>query len=1468
MSDFDDSDAGSDFALGDSPVKPKAKPKATAVKAKAKPAGQAANGDGPSSKREGPSVEEIYQKKTPIEHILLRPDTYIGSVEPIDEEMWVYDPTTKRMAQRTITYTPGLYKIVDEILVNAADNKARDPTMKRIEVTIDRENGIISIQNDGKGIPIEIHREHDAYVPELIFGHLLTSSNYNDKEEKITGGRNGYGAKLCNIFSTEFIVETADANSQKKYHQVFSDNMLKIGKPKITKHAMKKEYTKITFKPDFAKFRMTHLDDDTIALITRRVYDLAGCVDGVKVFLNGEAIVLSKGFKSYVELYLLPPSNPDEPASSKSPDIVYKKFGDRWEVAFAVSEGQFKQVSFVNSINTTRGGTHVNYIADQITKKFIEGVKKSKVTIKPHLVKNNMWLFVNSKIANPTFDSQTKETLTLRTTAFGSKCEISEDFMKAVMKTELKDFVDMMVKRKEERDLKKTDGTRTSRITGIDKLDDANLAGTKHSRDCTLILTEGDSAKTLAVAGLGVQGRDKFGIFALRGKPLNVRDASSSQIADNKEFSNIKQILGLKHGAKYTSTEQLRYGHVLIMADQDVDGSHIKGLLINMFDSMYPGLLEVDGFLQQFITPVVRVTNRRNNTRKDFYTETEFKQWFEDQGESAKHWRIKYYKGLGTSKDVDAHEYFRKLDFHRKTFEPARVDDRKLLDMAFNKTRANDRKEWLASYQPGVWVDNNQPTVTIDEFINKELVLFSIEDNSRSIPSIVDGLKPGQRKILWTALDANIKSEIKVVSLQGKVTEKAMYHHGDQSLIATIVNMAQDFVGSNNINLLMPEGSFGTRLAGGKDAASARYISTFLNTITRMIFHKNDDALLENLTDDGKVVEPRWFVPVLPMVLVNGVEGIGTGWSTSIPNYNPSDIIANIRRLMNHQPLEPMTPWYRGFRGSIEKLSADRFRSLGTIEKISDTELHIAELPVRVWTESYKSQLNKWMTNGDKSPAIIRDFRYNASTLTVDITLTLTEEQMQKAEAEGLETRFKLSASIATSNMVCFDRAGRLRRYGSAEEIIEDFYPLRLRYYQLRKESMAEKLGRDLQMADNRARFVMEIIQKKLTVNNRKRKDIIQDLRDRKYEPMPKKVRPVVAGDPDTEQAAEAEDSGEVSDYDYLLSMPIWNLTMEKVEKLLKEKNDIQQKLEDLLALTPIDLWTTDLEEVEKLWDVMVADYEQRLVDDEENRRSQGGNKGKGKGRARQPTKKAVAAKRKSDTVKIEDDDDFADKPAAKKVAKTEGNGSLATAAKARAKPKKEAADVKPAVKPKSEVETPAPPAEPITLGSDLEDSDEDVAATIFKKAATKRLIGGKQSTLSDMFARKSSVAAAAGVTLAAKQTPVDSGIASSASSPAISASKPKPAAAKAKAVAPAAKGRAASKKMVINSSDEESDGAMSGSDADDAPAPSPPPKARPATSRRAAAVKKPVYMDISDDSGEDFVDGGGDDDDDEFEME
>ncbi|KAJ2846162.1 DNA topoisomerase 2, partial [Coemansia erecta] len=333
------------------PTKPKKAPAKPAAKGKGKPPPPPSSDASPTTGngvRNGQTVESIYQKKTPVEHVLLRPDTYIGSVEPIDEEMWVMDTSTKRMTRRKLHYTPGLYKIVDEILVNAADNKSRDPSMKKLDVTIDKEAGLISIMNDGKGIPVEIHRDEKVYVPELIFGHLLTSSNYDDKQEKVTGGRNGYGAKLCNIFSTQFSVETTDITVQKKYVQTFTANMKNIGKPHITKYGLKREYTKITFKPDFEKFHMTHLDDDAIALITKRVYDLAGCIDGVKVSLNGEVIPL-RGFKSYVELFLLPPVKTENDGdsgnvlASKPPEIIYKKFSDRWEVAFAVSDGQFNQ---------------------------------------------------------------------------------------------------------------------------------------------------------------------------------------------------------------------------------------------------------------------------------------------------------------------------------------------------------------------------------------------------------------------------------------------------------------------------------------------------------------------------------------------------------------------------------------------------------------------------------------------------------------------------------------------------------------------------------------------------------------------------------------------------------------------------------------------------------------------------------------------------------------------------------------------------------------------------------------------------------------------------------------------------------------------------------------------------------------------------------------------------------------------
>lgn len=794
-----------------------------------------ATGSGAGGKKKRLSVERLYQKKSQHEHILLRPDTYIGSVEELTQQMWVYDEGAG-MVFREVTFVPGLYKIFDEILVNAADNKQRDPRMNLIKITIDPEHNKIAIWNNGRGIPVEMHKDEKMYVPSLIFGHLLTSSNYDDAEQKVTGGRNGYGAKLCNIYSTEFSVETASSDSGRKFKQTWRGNMLKAGEPKITSST--DDFTCITFSPDLAKFKMESLTKDMVALMTRRAYDIAGTCHGVKVVLNGQALKL-KTFRDYVNLYVQSTrSSNDEDEKTPADQVVHEIVNDRWEVCVTSSTRGFQQISFVNSIATTKGGSHVGYVADQVVQNVMTSVtKKNKggVAIKPFQVKNHTWVFINCLIVNPTFDSQTKENMTLKAAKFGSKCTLSEGFMKKVLRCGIVEYVLEWARFKSEAQLKgKCHSTKHSKLRGVAKLDDANDAGTKHSRDCTLILTEGDSAKALAVSGLSIVGRDRYGVFPLRGKLLNVREASHKQIMDNAELTNMVKILGLQYKKDYGrpgALDSLRYGHIMIMTDQDQDGSHIKGLLINFIHFNWPELLRQPGFLQEFITPIVKATKGKEEL--SFYSLPEFTQWLATL-DSTKSWKIKYYKGLGTSTHREAKEYFARMERHRIPFAYHGKEDDESIKLAFSKKMAGERKEWLTDWlqqrrhrrtqglSESFLYDNKMQSLTYQDFVNKELILFSNADNERSIPSLVDGLKPGQRKVLFTCLKRNDKREVKVAQLAGSVAELSAYHHGEASLMGTVINMAQDFVGSNNVNLLLPIGQFGTRLHGGKDAASPR----------------------------------------------------------------------------------------------------------------------------------------------------------------------------------------------------------------------------------------------------------------------------------------------------------------------------------------------------------------------------------------------------------------------------------------------------------------------------------------------------------------------------------------------------------------------------------------------------------------------------------------------------------------------
>lgn len=895
----------------------------------------------------------------------------------------------------------------------------------------------------------------------MIFGNLLTSSNYDDDQQKITGGRNGYGAKLCNVFSTEFTLETVDSRQKKKYKQTWTDNMSKMHKAKITDIKNQDDYTKVTYHADFKKFGMSGIDDDFEALVKRRTHDMAGTLRGVKVYLNGTRVKVNS-FSKYMEMYTKAiardQGKSETEEKEKEKQVIITDRHDRWDIGFAVSDGAFNQVSFVNSIATYSGGTHVNYIADQIVEKLLAIVnKKNKggVKLKPAQIKNHIFLFVNCHIVNPAFTSQTKEQLTTKASQFGSKPVLSDKFLKAIEKTEVIQNIMHFAQQKADQLLKKTDGNKRSRMSNS-KLTDANKAGTKDGYKCTLILTEGDSAALLALAGRAVVNPDLFGVFPLRGKVLNVRDASIDQISKNQEIQNIKKFIGLQHKKEYTDTKGLRYGHIMIMTDQDHDGSHIKGLLINFLQCQFPSLLKIPGFLLEFITPIVKVWKgdpKSPKHLKSFFSMPEYEEW-KEQHKHEKGWDHKYFKGLGTSGPDDARIYFGDLDTHMKNFHTMREQEEQLIEMAFSKKKADARKEWLREFVPGNHLDLTKPEITYDDFVNKELILFSIADNMRSIPSIVDGFKPGQRKVLYTCFKRNLKKDVKVVDLAGSVSGTTDYAYGEASMQGTIVGMAQNFVGSNNINCLEPSGNFGSRLQGGADAASARYIYTRLSPFARRVFHPHDDALLKYGESDGNKIEPEMYVPVLPMVLVNGADGIGTGWSTSIPNYNPLDIVENLRVRMadgaSKEDMKPMTPWFRHFNGLTEDMGGERFKFTGTIRQTGDNEVEVTELPVRYWTQDFKDKLED-IIKAEKTPSFIKDYTEYNTPDKVHFIIKLDDKHMANALAKGLEEAFKLTKTMATSNLVAFDAQGRIHRYATVLDIMEEFYHIRLRYYEKRK---------------------------------------------------------------------------------------------------------------------------------------------------------------------------------------------------------------------------------------------------------------------------------------------------------------------------------------------------------------------------------------------------------------------------------
>ena len=1173
------------------------------------------------------SEAEKYDKKTPREHVLIRPDTYVGDIEPTTEPMWIYSDKTDKMIKEEITYTPGFFKVFDELLVNARDASETDKSCDTIKVEYNAEEGYISVWNNGDiGIPVEEHPIHKMLVPTMIFGELLTSSNYNDDEERTTGGRNGYGSKLCNIFATKFIVEVSDAKRAKHFKQEWSENMSVVGKPSIAKLPAKtKSSVKITFYPDFSRFKIKNLANDHEKLFHRRAIDIAGTSNNkLKVFFNDKKVEVNN-FKSYIELYY----------PTESHELYFDTAGERWTIGvFYKPDAGGEVVSFANGINTYRGGTHCTHVIDHLIKVLINDYIKKKdkdIKVSAPLLKENLVFFINSVIINPAFGSQTKDTLTSKIDKFGSKYEPTPAFIKKLAKCGIVEQIIELAKFKENAGLKKTDGKKQVKISGIPKLEDANKAGTKESEKCTLILTEGDSAKATAMAGLGVIGREYYGVFPLKGKLLNVREAGAAQLLANEEIKSLKMIMGLKQGEDYSSDEKfntLRYGHILLLTDQDVDGSHIKGLFINMLHTLWPSLVKRESFVQSLNTPIVKATKGKDIIT--FYNLTDYGNW-KDTPESH-NYKVKYYKGLGTSTAQEAKEYF--IDIEDKllnylwenidvdvkakfsdsdkqlvikggkkakgkkqieiveesdsdsgsdsddaidVFIPKHDDD-DAIRLAFDKSRADDRKKWLMAYDKNKVLTYEQKIIPYYDFIHYDLIHFSNEDLFRSIPSVIDGLKPSQRKILYGAYLRGLdKTEVKVAQLSGFVSDKAAYHHGEMSLTGAIIGMAQNFVGSNNINILFPAGQFGTRLKGGSDAASPRYIWTSLEKITLLIYNPVDDPILKQQDEDGEPIEPEYYAPIIPMVLVNGAAGIGTGFSTKIPPYNPVDIIKNIRNIMIDAEFEPMDPWWQGFDGIVSKIDDFNYEIYGTWS-IDDNKLTITELPVGEWTSNYKEFLEKMLEDiplrgklddkkVKKAPKKEKEnpfISYKDSNTDSKVHFELTFEDGYLDDVKDIDKQFHLYKKYSIANMHLYGPEGHIKRYDSVEEIMRDYFTVRLALYNDRKIHQLAILEHQLKLISFKVKFILMVVEKKLEVNNKKRSEIEEKLEKNKF---PKLGR--------------SKDDTKTS-YDYLLSMPIYNLTYEKIEELKKQHEDKEAEYEELNCKSPQDIWSVELDVLEE----------------------------------------------------------------------------------------------------------------------------------------------------------------------------------------------------------------------------------------------------------------------------------------------
>ena len=1054
-------------------------------------------------------MNKIVSYQTQEESIRKRPENLVASNVLLNEERLITTSDFQGLVNETFTCTHLFHQIFLEILSNAIDNFERSKVAKIdpgiIKVTINQQTNEISVYNEGLAFSCEYLKDKDIYNPSAALFNLLTSTNYDmDDTSRITIGRNGYGASVCSLFTSITTIHIFNAISKIEFKQSSYNCLTKLDEPIIMKYEGNKSYFTFTYIPDFKsvfpKSNITSISNQMVQWLAKSCLE-ASASSNVPIYFNSDNIKYEFNIiKPFFDLILNAYINIEN--ISQFVEFNNKEFETKIVIYdtphYGISHG------YVNGIHNPKGGSHIDFIASHIMK-IIKPLLQQKqgsrgITITTLLKHISIFVTCNIPSVNISFDGQRKEKL------IASKYKITfTDKDNNYILDQMKEWqaIDVINQISSNKLYKEIDGKKIYFINVKNYFGAKNAGSKKDSYKCVLNIVEGDSTINSVVKGID---SDWEGIFAVGGKILNTSKCNNDEQSDDevlakkvasKKIGDLIKIMGLKMDTDYSidkNMEGLRYGKIRLLTDEDVDGYHIQGLIFNMMRDMFPSLFRMKDFIIVGNTPLIRLNNVKKEFKdKSFYSIGEYETW-RDSNPNVKH-SIKYLKGLGSNNDQDITHAFKVMK--NKHYKYDEMADN-FMALAFDAGHEDNRKTWISSYDKEKYASKIDAS-SISGFVNNTLMMYNLELVMRCIPSITDGLKPSQRKILYTAMSLPASTTyISSLSFIGNVMESTHYHHGDSSLYMAIAGMISSYNGYNNYALISGDGQFGT-IANSSPSAS-RYTSCG-NSSNNSNFFVDDDNILIEYNYDGLIqIEPKYYIPIVPIFLLNGGVGIAIGWSTDYCPHHIDNIINWIKVFLikkNNPTVDinypVLKPWFKDYQGDVKQDSNGNWFTEGKFlyNKLQETTI-VTKFPVGITCESYGRKLDKKIityANNKKKLEYKRSVKKNEEK---DGTITITPYFIIHGfESPSLIT-LGLRSRVPDTNIKLLDESNRVLSFESTADALFYWCNFRYKMYEKRKVLQIESISKQLQEYELKVKFITDILDNKIDISKFKSMSLVE----------------------------------------------------------------------------------------------------------------------------------------------------------------------------------------------------------------------------------------------------------------------------------------------------------------------------------------------------------------------------------------